>query len=298
MGRRASTEKTPVRAASENNGDDVLLKDMLLEDQNRITTVDQNGTAETGLTEFAKLEDNDPSSISKDRTADDTTQLTEVAVVEVEDRSNQSTRRSMRLLGAPADDVGTQSGSGTVEVAVEGALGSDPVEEQDISQSLQIEKRGSGEIERLFKIVQEQQLRIDELASEKSLSRQDQTSVAEIEHKGKSSKYKTKYEFARKKIRGLEQNQNELTRKYENANSKLEGYELGQRNICEIIDKLKDASYFQALSMELPSTGKGSRTPKRSVQTKRQPARKRKVIDIGKPPSAPKTRSAAKRKRV
>ncbi|KAI3884550.1 hypothetical protein MKX03_019850 [Papaver bracteatum] len=295
MGRRASTKKTPLRAASENNGDDdVLLKDMLLEDQNRIVTVDQNGNAETGLTEVAILEDNDPSSTSKDRT----TQLTEVSVVEV-DRSNQSARRSMRLLGAPADDVGTQSGSGTVEAAVEGgALGSDPVEEHGISQSLQIEKRGSGEIERLFKIVQEQQLRIDELAAEKSVSRQDQTSVAEIEHKGKSSKYKTKYEFARKKIRGLEQNQNELTRKYENANSKLEGYELGQRNICEIIDKLKDASYFQALSMELPSTSKGSRTPKRSVQTKRQPARKRKVIDIGKPPSAPKTRSAAKKKRV
>ncbi|KAI3950743.1 hypothetical protein MKW92_032251 [Papaver armeniacum] len=199
MGRRASTKKNPVRNASENSGDDVLLKDMLLEDQNQIITVHQNGTEETVLTEVAILEDNDPCS-SKDRTADQATQLTEVAVVEVEDRTIQSTRRSMRLLGAPADDIGTQSGSGTVEVAVEGALGSDPVAEQDISRGLQIEKRGSGEIERLFKIVQEQQLRIDELAAEKSLARQDQTSVAEIEDKGKSSKYKSKYELARKKV--------------------------------------------------------------------------------------------------
>ncbi|KAI3908578.1 hypothetical protein MKW92_026551 [Papaver armeniacum] len=296
MGKRASTKKNPVRNSSENNGDDVLLKDMLLEDQNQIMTVHQNGTVDTGLTEVAILEDNDPSS-SKDRTADQTTQLTEVAVVEV-DRSIQSSRRSMRLLGAPAD-VGTQSGSGTVEVALEGELGSHPVEEQ----SLQIEKRGSGEIERLFKIVQEQQLRIDEMAAEKSLARQDQTSVAEIEDKGKSSKYKSKYELARKKIQGLEQNQNELTRKFENANSKLEGYELGQRNICEIIDKLKDAAYFQSLSIELPSTSKNNRTPKHPVHTKRQPTapktRKRKVTDIVKPPAAPKTRAtASKRKRV
>ncbi|KAI3910355.1 hypothetical protein MKW92_014070 [Papaver armeniacum] len=275
MGKRASTKKNPVRNSSENNGDDVLLKDMLLEDQNQIMTVHQNGTVETGLTEVAILEDNDPSS-SKNRTADQTTQLTEVAVVEV-DRSIQSSRRSMRLLGAPADDVGIQSGSGT-------------------------RKRGSGEIERLFKIVQEQQLRIDEMAAEKSLARQDQTSVAEIEDKENPASIRPSISL-RKKIQGLEQNQNELTRKFENANSKLEGYELGQRNICEIIDKLKDAAYFQSLSIELPSTSKNSRTPKHPVHTKRQPTapktRKRKVTDIVKPPAAPKTRAtASKRKRV
>ncbi|RZC47909.1 hypothetical protein C5167_040844 [Papaver somniferum] len=296
MGRRASTKNRPVRAVSENNGDDVLLKDMLLEDQNKIITVDQNGAAETitELTEVAILEDDNPKK-----------QLTEVAVVEL-DRSMEvvkSTRKSMRLLGAPADDFGTQSGSGTVEVALEGELGSDAIKEQDISRSLQVKKTDSVELERLLKIVQEQQLRIDELAAEKSLSRQDQTSLAEIGHKGKSSKYKTKYEDARKKIRGLEQNQNELTRKFENANSKLEGYQLGQRYIYEIIDKLKDAAYFQSLSIELPSTSKSSRTPKHPVHTKRQSTapktRKRKVTDIGKPPAAPKTRAtAAKKKRA
>lgn len=296
MGRRASTKNRPVRAVSENNGDDVLLKDMLLEDQNKIITVDQNGAAETitELTEVAILEDDNPKK-----------QLTEVAVVEL-DRSMEvvkSTRKSMRLLGAPADDFGTQSGSGTVEVALEGELGSDAIKEQDISRSLQVKKTDSVELERLLKIVQEQQLRIDELAAEKSLSRQDQTSLAEIGHKGKSSKYKTKYEDARKKIRGLEQNQNELTRKFENANSKLEGYQLGQRYIYEIIDKLKDAAYFQSLSIELPSTSKSSRTPKHPVHTKRQPTapktRKRRVTDIGKPPAAPKTRAtAAKKKRA
>ncbi|KAI3977675.1 hypothetical protein MKX01_007336 [Papaver californicum] len=279
MGRRPGVTKKNQGAAGGNN-DDALLKDQ---------SVNEN-----------------PSSIAKEGTTEATIDLTEAAVAE--DRSLQetkSTRRSKRLLKAtsPTEDFGIQSELETVEVVVEDIEGSGAEAKQDFPQSPNAEKKESEETERLFKLVEEQQMRINELAAEKSFSFQDLISLAEIGLKAKANKYKNMYADAQRKIRGLQQNKYELTKKLECANAKLAGYEMGQQGMCEVIDKLKDASVFAALTkttetvVELPSIGNGSDSLKRSTQTKPQAAKRKKVSDILKPPTETKSQ-AAQRKRV
>ncbi|KAI3964278.1 hypothetical protein MKX01_014385 [Papaver californicum] len=275
MGRRPGVTKKNQGAAGGNN-DDALLKDQSVKEI--------------------------PSSKAKDGATEATTELTEAAVAEDKSlKETISTRRSKRLLKAASstEDFGIQSELETVEVVdlvVEDIEGSGP-------QSPNVEKKESEETERLFKLVEEQQMRIDELAAEKSFSLQDLISVAEIGLKAKANKYKNMYADAQRKIRGLQQNKYELTKKLECAKAKLAGYEMGQQSMCEVIDKLKDASLFAALTkttetrVELPSTGNGSDILKRSTQTKPQAAKRKKVSDIVKPLTETKSQ-AAKKKRV
>ncbi|MCL7037723.1 hypothetical protein MKW94_020061, partial [Papaver nudicaule] len=88
---------------------------------------------------------------------------------------------------------------GHVEGLLEGTEGNGAEAEEDFLQSREVEKKESGEIERLFKLVEEQQMRIDEMAAGKSFSLQDVISVAEIRLKEKAIKYKSIYVDAQNK---------------------------------------------------------------------------------------------------
>ncbi|RZC47910.1 hypothetical protein C5167_040843 [Papaver somniferum] len=265
MGRRPGLTKKN-QAGAEGNNDDALLKDQ---------SVNEN-----------------LSSIAKDGTPEATIELTEVAIAEDGSLKGKSTRRSKRLLKerAPTGDFGIQSEVGTVEA------------EQDFPQSPEVEKKESDEVERLFKLVEQQQMRIDELAAEKSFSLDDLISVAEIGLKAKANKYKNMCADAERKIQGLQKKKHELTRKLECANAKLEGYEMGQQCMFEVIEMFRDASHFAGLTKttetiaELPSTGDGANTLKRSAPTKKpQAAKRKKVGDISNP--SPETKSQAPKKK-
>lgn len=242
-----------------------------------------------------------PSSIAKDGTTEATAELTGVAATEDGSlQESKSTRRSKRLLKAtsPTEDLGIQSEVGTVEIV----LDSDAKAEQDLPRNPEVEKKVSDEIERLFKLVEQQQMKIDELAAEKGFPLEDLISVAEIGLKAKANKYKNMYADAERKIQGLQKQMHELTRKLECANAKLEGYEMGQQYMFEVIEKFRDASLFAGLTkttettVELPSTGDGANTLKRSAQTKKTKAAKRKKVgDISNLSSETKSQTATKR---
>ncbi|MCL7032446.1 hypothetical protein MKW94_009121 [Papaver nudicaule] len=71
---------------------------------------------------------------------------------------------------------------------------------QDFRQSPDVEQKQSEQIERLSKLVEEQQRKIDQLAAGKSFSLQDVISLADSRRKEKTNKYKGMYVDAQEKV--------------------------------------------------------------------------------------------------
>lgn len=189
---------------------------------------------------------------------------------------NGTTRRSRRLNNATSSqDIGMENELDHADVLL-GTEGMDNKAEQSCTRSPDVEEKEIKEIKRPSKLAEEKQ------AAGKSFPSQE-SSAAEIKLEAKANKYKSMYVDAQKKIRVLQREKNDLIIKLECVNAKLEGYLNGQQIFCGLIHSLKDAYTFTtpakttATSLERPSTGDASATPKRSTQTKPRAAKRKKV---------------------